>query len=261
MPLWRSLLATLGTLTAAAWLAVAPNHWPVVLWLPTSLLVAGALLLQLDRFGAQVLIRAVWWQGLVLGTLVTTDGSASERLPGALLALGSGAALLALGRLGLDRPGRFNPLAYRGLLIASIAMALADAQVLLLWGGVNLEQVADGASWHHQTYPLLLGCAAVMLVAVVGLLRLKVWGVLLTLLANLGIAALALGGALRIPSAAAWALVATAAAQLLLPIPLLVAFVRRTAPRSAGISTRGALLTGLVVAGLMLWCSAMLLLR
>src|SRR5690606_1248901 len=127
---------------------------------------------------------------------------------------------LAMGRAGLDEEvpaGRFHPVAFRGSLILALVMALADTQSLLLFGILSLSTDAS---------VLMLVCAAVMTIAVLGLYRLAVWGLALNLVANLVIAGLGLHGALALPEAIVGALVTTAVLQLLLPVPLLGALVR-----------------------------------
>jgi hypothetical protein len=67
------------------------------------------------------------------------------------------------------------------------------------------------------------------MIAVFGLFRLAVWGLMLNLLANVAIAGLGLAGALELPGPIVGSLVATAVLQILLPVPMLVAMARGTA--------------------------------
>jgi len=264
VPWYRRGVATIGTLAASTWVVAGGDSWPEILWLPTSLLLAAAFLLHVNRFTAQVLARAVWWQALVLGGLLCCCGNSREGTAGLVLALGSGTALLALGRGGLEgeAPSRwFKPLAFRGVLITAITMALADAQVLLLWGGLRAEERVDAGWGPNFDAWLLLGCGAVMLLAVYGLLRLRVWGMVLTVVANVVIAWLAASRTLEIPREAGYALVATAVVQLLLPIPIVVAFVRKTTPRPPTISTWRYAVAASVVALLMVCAVGAVILR
>jgi hypothetical protein len=222
-----------------------------VIWLPTLLLALAAGAIHLRRLPPQIFARAVWWQALLFGLLLALLGGDTERRCGAVLALASGAALLLAGRGGLRRDlrSRFAPIAFRGSLLAAIVMAMADAEVLLLWGGLALEQPPLG--YHPSQVLLHFACAALMIVAVCGLYALRVWGLLLNLAANVGIALLALSKALPIPEHGEWALVATAAVQLLLPLPLLVAFFRKVEPHTPRDATWRYALTCCVIALLM----------
>jgi hypothetical protein len=233
----RRLTATLGSLAAAAALPVAftDMHAPgpgqvAILLIPTVLCTLSAVLLHHGYLGSQVLARATWWSNLIFGTLVAISaGDAVGNRLGFMLAIGSGLALLAMGRAGLDagaRSGRFHPVAYRGLLIVALVMALADAQSLLFFGAIMAHD-HTGMGMPPAILPLV--CAGVMMIAVFGLFRLAVWGLMLNLLANVAIAGLGLAGALELPGPIVGSLVATAVLQILLPVPMLVAMARGTA--------------------------------
>ncbi|WP_428265643.1 hypothetical protein [Haliangium sp.] len=227
---WRRLLAMAGSLLAAMAipLQLTLDHGSekatvvALLMIPTALSLLAAGLLHSRYLGAQMLARATWWSNLILGTLISTTGAGEDAmLLGLMLTLGSGGALLVMGRAGLGAgsvAGRFRPVAFRGALIVAMVMALADTQSLLLFGGMT------ALDYSPSFLPLV--CAVVMIVAVIGLFRLAVWGLALNLLANLAIAALGLCGVLGLPEPIVAALVTTAALQLLLPLPLLRAFVR-----------------------------------
>ncbi|MCA9709974.1 MAG: hypothetical protein KDK70_29315, partial [Myxococcales bacterium] len=77
---------------------------------------------------------------------------------------------------------------------------------------------------------VLLACAALMIVALVGLYRLRVWGLVLNIAANLLIAGLAIADVLDVPGVVQAALCTTAVVQLVLPVPLLIAMARGRAP-------------------------------
>ena len=85
--------------------------------------------------------------------------------------------------------------------------------------------------------------------AILGLYRLQVWGLVLNIVANLLIAGLALCGALAIPSLLAASLATTAVIQLALPMPLVVVLAGRDSLRPASDSRlAAALMTGVIVA-------------
>lgn len=236
----RRLAATLGSLAAAAAFPVAfagthaPSlaEWAVVL-IPAALCTLSAALLHHRDLGSQVLARATWWSNLIFGLLVSISaGDTDSNRLGLMLAIGSGLALLAMGRIGLEhgvRAGRFHPVAFRGLLIVALVMALADAQSLLLFG---VAIVVDHVRLGLPLDLLPLACAGVMLIAVSGIFRLAVWGLALGLVANVAIAGLGLAGVLELPGPIVGALVVTAVLQLLLPVPLLVAMVRGASPQA-----------------------------
>ena len=230
----RRLVATLGALGGA----VCMRSWndlslPAALWLPTLLLASSAILVWRRHIGGQLLARAVWWSNLILGTLIATSGSSSERGLAAVLSLCTGGALIAVGRADLDEAtpsGSFLPTAFRGTLICLLVMAMADAQSLLLFGVLELSDHR-----HHHLAPLLhealpIAVALPLLVSVIGLYRLRLWGLLLCLAASLALALLALTGTFDLPSPLLVAYVATAAAQWLVALPLVVALIRHRAP-------------------------------
>jgi hypothetical protein len=266
----RRLTATLGSLAAAAALPVAfsSTHSPglgelAILLIPTALCTLSAVLLHHGYLGSQVLARATWWSNLIFGTLVSISAGDTEgnRL-GFMLAIGSGLALLAMGRAGLDagvRAGRFHPVAYRGLLIVALVMALADAQSLLFFGSIVVhDHVGMGMPPDYGAI-LSLVCAGVMMIAVFGLFRLAVWGLALNLLANVAIAGLGLAGALGLPGPIVGSLVVTAVLQILLPVPMLVAMARGTARKDRAGRNYWPALAVIVAAMMMLSAYATLL--
>lgn len=191
-----------------------------ILWLPILLLGASTLLLHRTHLGGQFLVRAVLWSNLILGFLVAISSGGADGGFGAAIAVGTGAGLIILGRSGLDgESSHFAPAAFRTSLILAFVMALADTQSLMLFGANALER--------GHNVGLALPCAAVMLVALVGLYRLRVWGLALNVGANVAIAGLAATDALGVPPPIVWALCTTAAVQLVLPMPLLAAMWKR----------------------------------
>ncbi len=222
----RRVACALASLGAAWSLVHASNHYtPWMLYLPIGLLVlAGGL--QLGRgVGAQLFVRAVWWSNLLLGALIATSGSGSERTMGGELALGCGVALLALGRRGLDESERFAPIAFRSTLMAMLVMAMADAQSLVLFGGLEL---AEPRYLHDQIFSSVaaLAIAALLAVASLGVYRLKLWGVALNLAANVALGACALTGFFELPRPLLVAYTVTAALQIVIALPLWLALAR-----------------------------------
>ncbi len=236
LPRARRFLATAGAVTSAASFSLSQDDWPNPFLLPVGLLLVSAALLWRRDLGSQLLARAIWWSNLLLGTLIAISAHASEQRLGVTLALGSGLALLVLGRLGVDdadRAGAFVPVALRGTLTASLVMALADAQTLLLFGGVVLYIACtrDAPPRSVGAGALLTASGVALTLAGYGLFRLRGWAVLLNLFANLVLVGAVLGnvGDLPQPLRLGWA--ATAGIQLLLMTRLLLAF-RAGAPSS-----------------------------
>jgi hypothetical protein len=227
--LMRHLIVAAGALAAAACMRLWPGYVPAVLWLPTLLLGASAALQLHRHVGSQLLVRAIWWSNLLLGVIIAVVGATEERCIAAGLALATGTALLAHGRRGLDgeaTAGAFVPIAFRTTLTAILVMALADLQSLVLFG------VVRASAWDHRLASWLpLGSSALVLVAIVGIYRLRLWGLLLNFGANLAIAAFCLFRLFDLPLEIRVAYVATAGLQVLLTLPLFAAIARgRAAP-------------------------------
>ncbi len=240
----RPALTTLAAVIAALGFASFERSPPLALLIPIGLLLLAAGLVWRPSLPSQLLVRAALWSNLLLGVLLSVNGQSIEQLPGGVVALATGAALLVLGRAGLDQPSpAFSPAAFRGSLVLALVMALADTQSLALFGALQLDRSLSAAG-------PLLACAGLMVIAIVGLYRLRVWGLALNIAANLLIAGLALSGALEVPRLVAWTLATTAALQLLLPLPLVVAMVRGRAPAAdpaRASRLRAALIPGVIM--------------
>jgi hypothetical protein len=211
-----------------------PGPLPVVVWLPTGLLVAAAALSHHRALASQLLARAVLWSNLILGSIIAIVGSGRERPIAWVLAATTAAALALLGRRGLDNQGRFVPVAFRRTLLALLVMALADAQTLIFFGALHAE--FSELRVLPRTLPLL-ALAVALLAGVWGVFRLRVWGLLLHAAACAALAAATLGDAIAVPRELALALAATAAAQLVLAAPLALAVLRGAA--RAGVCSQG----------------------
>lgn len=222
----RLALAAIGCVIAglgfSGFVVDDPDVWPLAM--PMLLLFGSAALLFRAHLPSQLLVRAVLWSNLVLGTLISMTGGSSELELGAMLAVGSAMGLVSLGRHGLDLPSEdFAPAAFRGSLVLTLVMALADTQSLALFGALHLDHSPS------ESLPLL-ACAGFMLVALYGLYHLKLWGLVLNIVANVVIAGLAFTGVLDLPDPIVFALCTTAMIQLALPVPLVVSVVRGKAP-------------------------------
>jgi hypothetical protein len=220
----RAVLASLLGLVAALCMRSWEGNIPSALWIPTALLGAAAVLCHHRHVGSQLVARAAFWSNLILGVLAMVIGGHSERPIGLALAASTAGALLLLGRRGLDghaRTGSFRPLAFRTTLLAIMVMALADAQSLLLFGTLELE------GWRDDGRSLVMfGIAGLLVLGLVGLYRLRAWGLVAGAAGCLALAAAACGDVLRLPHALNVAFVATSMAQLVVVAPLAVAVWR-----------------------------------
>jgi hypothetical protein len=191
---------------------------PVLLW-PAGLFVAAAIGFSIRRLQAQLLARGAIWTCIVLFMLIAhlNDG---ERLPAVGVLLGGCFALLVAARAPLSSAQTaFQPVAFRGTLLLSMVLALADTLALLFWGFVFLVSPYD-----EHAIPLFI-CAGVMLVSVVGLYRLRTWGLALGIFTNLAIAILFWTQIIDVHELKL-VFVACAVLQLLLPLPMLIGILR-----------------------------------
>lgn len=128
-----------------------------------------------------------------------------------------------------DHSSSFEPVRFRGVLILALVVACADVVTLLrtITGAGSRLVVAYFAEDYESCAALLpsvgwtAAAAALMAVNIWGLLRLRTWALLSNMLANIAIAAVALGGVLTVGTWIAIALAMTAGIQLLLPLPIL----------------------------------------
>jgi hypothetical protein len=193
--------------------------------------VIAAAVIWLRPIAAQLLARATWWSLLLVGAVMALFGDSEMRSLGGYIAVCNATALIAAGNVGLDaRTGRFVPVAFRGTLIVSLVLAIADTGSFL-WFGLGTAVFEHRISLFHRVSMLML--VPFMITGVIGLLRLRVWGLLVSLATNLLIATLAFTRVLPLPDVLRQLFIGTAVLQLLVPIPMLVAFVRGRAPDPA----------------------------
>jgi hypothetical protein len=216
-------------LNAAAWAYEGSRHgepdWKVAVFFAP--LVVSALLANLNHAGAQIVARGLWWFNLGVGTLAALTSRSPQATP-AVIALGAGTALLAAGGAGLGggvaSRGGFAPVAFRRPLLLSLVMSVAEVQTLMSGFVLYVDQGDLSLAWQ------LAVAGALLAVAVVGLYRLRVWGVLLHLIATAFVARFAfLAATMASMSGATAAAVWFAAVvlQLAVPMPMVWALVRR----------------------------------
>ncbi|EDM75321.1 hypothetical protein PPSIR1_01057 [Plesiocystis pacifica SIR-1] len=180
--------------------------------------VLASALVASTRTWAQLLVRACWWSSLLAASvgLWTELGTLPLLMPTLLLA--SAIGLWSLGELPLDvdaPDGGFPLIRHRELVVAMLVFAVADAETLLA-SALNHDE--PGSLGYALTD---LACALTMIVAIVGLYRLRVWGFVAVVLANLAIAGLALGGLLNYDPGFSAAFAVTAVIQVGLGVPLM----------------------------------------
>lgn len=225
----KNTLRNAGVIAGATTAAIAPlaltpalEHIPVIALIYSVAVLASAPMAWSKKLSLQMLSRSVWWgTGLysiwILGLAAYFGDAPSELLLtfGTVLG-GSVAALVSAGKTGLAQSSSlFAPRAARTTLMLSIILALADTQALGFYG------LLAGQEGSLSEAAVFFASAGAMIVSLFGLYRLKVWGLAATIIANLAIAGLALGGGLSLPIELAAALAITAGVQLLLPIPLI----------------------------------------
>jgi hypothetical protein len=241
-----SLMMVLATLVAAGaplWYATH-IHWNGV-WFAFaasySAILAGAGALALCRStGAQLFARSVWWSafgaGVIAAVFIAEEPDVAR--VGLAIVLATSTALLAAGRRGLDHGGgEFAPVAYRTPIMISMIMALADAQAVGWLGASRLYAALHyGVGGHEVTQSiLLLVCCGVALIALCGLYKLRLWGLVLSAMTTLAIGVLAFTPALGLAKAGPipYAFAASAAVQVALLAPVFAAIVRRRSPAPA----------------------------
>jgi hypothetical protein len=121
-------------------------------------------------------------------------------------------ALLAAGRTGLDHPG-FAPVAFRGTLLVALVLAMADAGAFA-WLGVG------NAVFDHSWSVLMM--VPPMIAGVIGLIRLRTWGLFVSLATNAAIATLALTGVLNLPGPVRQLFIGSAILQMIVPLPIVL---------------------------------------
>lgn len=185
----------------------------------------GAAFVQRRSTWARMIVAAAWWSSLLAATVGvwTQPGALPVLMP--TMAFASAAGLLMLPAEAYeDGSGDFPLRVHRRAIVVMLTLAIAD-----------VETLASAAVNHDEPgmlgYALLDGvAAAVMLVGVIGLYRLRGWGLLLTLTANVCVAGAAWSGVLVYDPGFAALLTVTAMLQMMLGVPLLRTLWRGDVP-------------------------------
>jgi hypothetical protein len=237
-------LATLVAASVPLWSTMQSGwtrEWLLFAALYSTILVAAGLLAFRRSTGAQLLARSIWWSAFGGGALVALFAAQDRGVARVALVmlLATGTALLAAGRPGVDHASAddFAPAAYRTPIIVSMIMALADAQALGWLGASRLYAVlqhyaGSSASREIQQSSVMLACSGLALIALYGLYKLRLWGLVLSALTTLAIGILAFTPATGMSDAGPipYAFALSAAIQIALLAPLFLAIVQRRAP-------------------------------
>lgn len=244
----RSLLTSLLCFGALGGILLLGRD-PEELWAAAAVVGLSGLLVFHRHVASQLFVRATLSANALLFLVEATVGNDGERVQGAVIVSCLAAALLAIGRFGLDdkaRAGAFQPVAFRASMMTGLILSLAFAQWFFLFSGLLV--VEDDFS----ARPMLLGFAGatvVILLAVTGMFRLKLWGLLLKVLVDVGFAGLAVAGVALRPHVITFAVLGLALLQLGLDLPILVACARGERYRPASLAGLGRLLANLGALG------------
>jgi hypothetical protein len=215
----RPWLASLLALLATGFMVKTTADGRIVP-LPAILPAIAVLLFHGRTLPAQMIARAAVWSAMILGMLLAH----LEREPSyaSAMVISGALALLVAGRGAASaEPGSFRPVAYQKTLTLSLVLALADTLTLWMWTAFALMdavRVIDKLGF--------LAFAVLTLVSAIGLYRLRMWGLTLSVLANIGIAVVFGTGLIRVYELKL-VFIATALAQLLVALPVLVGVIRR----------------------------------
>jgi hypothetical protein len=210
--------------------------WPIGVLVLAPLGLAS-IALHSARVGAQVLARAAIWTHLGVGAAASTLGGPWQ--PVVILAT-TATALFALGApfAGERTRTQFDPRGFRNLFLWSAAALVIAAHILAVAGAV---MVLD---WHRRVGAVCLIESSLLAASVIGVLRMRAWGVLAAIAA-------AAGGALFVAAASvpstrhalgivsydsvAMRLLVGAGAVVALSMvsPLVIAWLRPLGPKSA----------------------------
>jgi hypothetical protein len=170
----RVVLASLVAVAGAVAFRLSFRTSDTTIYIPVCAVVLGAVVIHLRSLGAQLLGRALFWSNFVLGAVLCFIGSGSELKSTFGLLFGCGLALVLAERRALaeaaDARG-VRPAAFAGTIELLMVLALADAQTCLLLGVVGKTD----SSWFFYLSTLAL------VVGFVGLYRLALWGVVITM--------------------------------------------------------------------------------
>lgn len=240
----RVVLASVAALVGAGIFHASIHTSEPPIYIAVGAIVLGAIVIHFRSLGAQLLGRALFWSNFVLGAVLCFIGSGSERTSSLGLLVGCGLALVLAERRALaeaaDARG-FRPAAFAGTIELLMVLALADAQTCLLLGVIGKTEF----SWFFYVATLAL------IVGFVGLYRLALWGVVITMSTATALAAGMLLGVFRMHDVSVpFGLVF--GAQVVAPLPMLYSLVTKRplpemSPRLRSATASGFILVVLVI--------------
>jgi hypothetical protein len=226
--------ALIGTAGGLAAIAVHDRHWGIEWGLLAFAGLVGLAGVGLSRrsMSMQMLSRATAWVVLAptaLVTAVSTMGSHSTEWTAALLAAGSGAALLLARPMLHTKEARadFAPTSWRKWLLAG---ATASAAIGIVTGALGL----DSFHWHPASAVGLVALAVSLIASAIGVVRMRAWGILLGAATSF---AVLLAASIK-HDAAGLALSLTAIPGFMLLLPVLIAKRQRAKAEAASSFTR-----------------------
>lgn len=244
VPLRRGI-ATLASLVIALRLLRALDHESCG-YLATTVavpLAAGALIWGRALI-AQLVARGAWWSMLLTSCLLAISTPVSGSALAASIAACSAIALLAVGGSGLEHSDdRFAPVAFRGTLLVALVLAIADASALSWFGIGNLY-------YEHRGSVLLV--TPFMFAGVVGLLRLRTWGLVVSVATNAALVVLIATEVVYLPTPLRALFIGTSVLQLAIPVPMLVSILTKRPPaaRPSAVTRVGPMLAIVAIAAL-----------
>jgi hypothetical protein len=170
----RVVLASLVAVVGAVAFRLLIHGGEPSIYIPVVAVALGAVVIHLNSLGAQLLGRALFWSNFVLGAVLCFLASGSESKSSLGLLFGCGLALVLAERRTLSEAADargFRPAAFAGTIELLMVLALADAQTCLLLAVVG----KTAFSWFFYLSTLAL------VVGFVGLYRLALWGVVITM--------------------------------------------------------------------------------
>ena len=211
---FAATLTALGAATTLVFMLTSNNDAPWPIFVPVAFMVLAAFAFHAQSFALQVFARSAFWANLLFALMLCLFGSnRGENYALAFLTF-SGTTLLILGRDRLSQSGENVPVAYQGTLLLTLLFAFADIQSLMFWGALFIDE----GRHFSKSVTMLLACTS-MCVALIGILKLRVWGLALNLGANFVIAAAAMF-VWDLPFPVVMLLSSTALIQLFLSTPL-----------------------------------------
>lgn len=217
----RLLLATASIVVVATAFALLTQHNEgAAYWSFPGLALLSAGFLWTRRSGLQIATRASWVSLLAFSTLAASCASGDEQTMGVIGVAGSSLALLAAGGIGLGkRDASLQPVAFHRSILFSLVVLAVGVQWLAVVSGVALTGFVSPTDVDVGTGALLF--VSTLGLGFLGVLRLKVWGFVLTAVSCLGLVSLA--GAFVAVAQRSDDMIALSIVGLLFAVPLLAA--------------------------------------